>query len=155
MLFVGDVVEPDPLTLTCEVTVDAALDALAPGSVAAGQRLFPVVEDGRLVAVISENGLREQAMAGLGGARVADAATRRPVCVFADDTLRRAAVVMADEGLTRLPVVRRSDPHEVIGVVSLQQLLAGRLKDLQEERETERVLRLRAPRFSRAASART
>ena len=37
-------------------------------------------------------------------------------------------------------------------VVSLQQLLAGRLKDLQEQRETERVLRLRAPRIGRGTA---
>ena len=47
---------------------------------------------------------------------------------------------MADLGVTRLVVV---DGDEVTGVVALSQLLAGRLRDLDEARVSERVLRPR------------
>ncbi|HEX8753613.1 MAG TPA: chloride channel protein [Solirubrobacterales bacterium] len=67
-------------------------------------------------------------------------ATGAPV-VFADDTLRRVAYVMADSGQTVLPVAERAEPSRVVATVGLEQLLAGRLRDLDEERHRSRVLR--------------
>lgn len=61
--------------------------------------------------------------------------------VFADDTLRHVAYVMAESGHTALPVARREEPRSVVGWVGLEQLLAGRLRDLDEERHRTRVLR--------------
>jgi H+/Cl- antiporter ClcA len=69
-----------------------------------------------------------------------DDATGAPI-VFADDTLRNVANVMADSGRTALPVAERTRPGKVVGTVRLEQLLAGRLRDLDEERHRTRVLR--------------
>jgi H+/Cl- antiporter ClcA/CBS domain-containing protein len=153
VLFVDEVIEADLLTFTERTPADDALGELnapATGPVALLQRLFPVVDDeGALRGVVSQNQLQLAVDSGYGAQPVASLATPNPVCTYADDTLRQAAVVMADRGLTRLPVVDRTDPSRPIGVVSLQQLLAGRLKDLQEARETERVLRLRTLRLGR------
>ncbi|MGN6613001.1 MAG: chloride channel protein [Angustibacter sp.] len=153
VLFVDEVVD-DVVTFAPDLTVTAALARVDAEPLASQQRLFPVVRGDRLESVVSENTLRAEAERGGGARSVASVATPEPVSVFTDDTLRTAAHAMADSAHTRLPVVRRDDPSDVVAVVSLQQLLAGRLKDLQEERETERVLRLRAPRLARL-SART
>ena len=61
--------------------------------------------------------------------------------VHADDTLRHVAYVMAETGHTVLPVSARANPRVRIGTISLEQLLAGRLRDLHEERHSERVLK--------------
>ncbi len=61
--------------------------------------------------------------------------------VFADDTLRQVAYLMADSGRTELPVADRGAPAVPIGAVRLEQLLAARLRDLDEERRRARVLR--------------
>ena len=61
--------------------------------------------------------------------------------VFADDTLRHVAYVMADAGRTELPVAERALPEVPVGTVRLEQLLEGRLRDLDEERHRTRVLR--------------
>jgi hypothetical protein len=61
--------------------------------------------------------------------------------VFADDTLRHVAYVMADSGRTELAVAERDRPGAPVGTVRLEQLLAGRLRDLDEERHRTRVLR--------------
>jgi hypothetical protein len=53
---------------------------------------------------------------------------------------------MAASGVDRMPVVDRDDHTRVLGFVSLPMLLEGRLRDLQEARHTERVLRLRIVR---------
>jgi CIC family chloride channel protein len=56
---------------------------------------------------------------------------------------------MADSGLTRLIVTARDDPARAVGVVSLTQLLEGRVRDLHEATTAERVLRLPLGRGSR------
>ncbi|HTT95977.1 MAG TPA: chloride channel protein [Solirubrobacterales bacterium] len=61
--------------------------------------------------------------------------------VFADDTLRHVAYAMAASGRTELPVAARTRPEVPIGTVRLEQLLEGRLRDLDEERHRTRVLR--------------
>jgi chloride channel protein, CIC family len=61
--------------------------------------------------------------------------------VFVDDTLRHVAYAMAASGRTELPVAERSLPEVPIGTVRLEQLLEGRLRDLDEERHRTRVLR--------------
>jgi chloride channel protein, CIC family len=61
--------------------------------------------------------------------------------VFVDDTLRHVAYVMADSGRTELPVAERILPEVPIGTVRLEQLLEGRLRDLDEDRHRDRVLR--------------
>ncbi|KQX63763.1 chloride channel protein [Angustibacter sp. Root456] len=154
VLFVDEVVDDDVVTFAPELNVADAVARLDADAVARTQRLFPVLRDGRLEAVVSENTLRAALEQQRGASTVASVATLEPVSVFADDTLRTAAHIMADAGHTRLPVIRRDDPTELVSVVCLQQLLAGRVKDLQEERDTERVLRLRTPRLARL-SART
>jgi chloride channel protein, CIC family len=61
--------------------------------------------------------------------------------VFTDDTLRHVAYAMADSRRTELPVAERALPEVPIGTVRLEQLLEGRLRDLDEERHRTRVLR--------------
>ena len=53
---------------------------------------------------------------------------------------------MAETGLTRLPVVEDSSGR-LVGMVSLQDLLGARVRNLQEERDRERVLEIRLPFF--------
>ncbi len=60
--------------------------------------------------------------------------------VYADDTLRHVAYRFADERLSGAAVVHRGDHGVVIGHIETHHLLAGRLRDLREERERERVL---------------
>jgi len=61
--------------------------------------------------------------------------------VYADDTLRHVAYVMAESGRTVLPVAERGRPGQRVGAIGLEQLLAGRLRDLKEERHRSRPLR--------------
>jgi len=53
-----------------------------------------------------------------------------------------------------MPVMDRHDPGRILGMISVPMLLAGRLRDLREARDSERVLRLRVvrPRRRRAAA---
>ena len=63
-----------------------------------------------------------------------------PATVFPDEPLRVAVYRMAETGITRLVVVERSNPHKLVGIVSLRDLLKARVRNLAEERDRERVL---------------
>jgi CBS domain-containing protein len=58
---------------------------------------------------------------------------------------------MAETGLTRMPVVE-NDSRILLGMISLHDLLLARVRNLNEERHRERILRLRLP-FSRQPDA--
>jgi CBS domain-containing protein len=117
------------------------------------QRLYPVVDRaGRLVGVLSRRDLLDAALTEVDGRLVSDVMVADPVTVHGDQTLREVAYLFAESGVTRAPVVDEDDPTRLVGLVTLTQLLAGRLRDLQEERDTERVLSMRlSPSLRRLA----
>jgi CBS domain-containing protein len=76
-------------------------------------------------------------------------ANRNPAVAYADEPLRVVVNRMADTGFTRLPVVDRENSRKLVGMVSLNDLLRARTRSLEEERQRERVLRIRLPFRSR------
>ena len=68
---------------------------------------------------------------------------------YPDESLRAAVLRMAETGLTRFPVVDR-DNRQLAGMISLDDLLLASVRNLHEERQRERVLRLRHPFGGRA-----
>jgi CBS-domain-containing membrane protein len=73
---------------------------------------------------------------------VANIMNQSPIVAYADETLRELAYRMADSRITHMPVVLRDDLTHLVGMVSQADLLKGRLLDLQEESDVERVLRI-------------
>jgi CIC family chloride channel protein len=55
--------------------------------------------------------------------------------------LRAAVYRMAENGVTRMPVVER-DTGKFVGLISLDDMLKGRARPLEEERRRERPLRV-------------
>jgi chloride channel protein, CIC family len=60
--------------------------------------------------------------------------------VYTDHTLREVANIMAHHEVTRAPVVHRADPHRLAGLITLDQLLHARRRDLHEEHHRERLI---------------
>jgi chloride channel protein, CIC family len=109
------------------------------------QRLLPVVDaDGKLVGVLTRADMRE-AIAGGGDAALQrplrDIVRRETVETAPNEPLRAAVYRMADHGVTRMPVVER-ETGRFVGLISLDDLLKGRARHLEEERRRERPLRL-------------
>lgn len=101
------------------------------------QRLYPVVDDqGRLRGAVPRQSLVAPGAAG----SVADVLIADPVVVHADDTLRDIASRFARHGITAAPVVDRADPARLVGLITVDHLLDGRLRDLAEEHDRERPL---------------
>jgi CIC family chloride channel protein len=109
--------------------------------------LYPVVDSARQVCgVVTRKQLRELMESDKGGT-LADV-LREPVLAHPDEPLRGVVMRMAETGLTRMPVVE-SESGELVGMVSLRDLLLARVRNLSEERHRERVLELRLPFRSR------
>jgi H+/Cl- antiporter ClcA len=157
ILFIGEVMSRDVLTFESDLSVGEALAAISdtsPANLAARrQMLYPIVgEQDRLLAVVTRTRLETAVHDGLGDVSVLQLGIARPLVTHPDETLRTVAVDMAAHGVDRMPVVDRLDKTRIVGVISLTDLLAGRLRDLRESRDAERVLRLRIVRPSWLAS---
>jgi chloride channel protein, CIC family len=77
------------------------------------------------------------------GHTLQDIVKRNPIVAYADEPLRVAVNRMTETGFTRMPVVERKDPEKLVGMISLQDMLKARLRNLEEERHRERILRIR------------
>jgi CIC family chloride channel protein len=77
--------------------------------------------------------------------RLREIVSGHPTVAFPDEPLRVVVYRMAESGFTRLPVVDRNDQKRLEGMVSLDDLLRARGRNLEEERTRERILRLRMP----------
>jgi CIC family chloride channel protein len=109
------------------------------------QRLLPVVDaDGKLVGVLTRADMREAMAAGGDAAlrrELRDVVRRETVETAPNEPLRAAVYRMAENGVTRMPVVER-ETGKFLGLISLDDMLKGRARHLEEERRRERPLRL-------------
>jgi CBS domain-containing protein len=112
-----------------------------------GQHLYPVVDqDRRLIGVITRKHILKLAdEGGRGTATMSELSRKDPVLAYTDEPLRAVVYRMAEKGVTRLPVLDRGPSRRIAGMVSLEDLLMARSRNLTEERARERVLRLRLP----------
>ena len=72
-----------------------------------------------------------------GAMSLLDAGSREPVVTYPDETLHDAAARMLRNNIGRLPVVDRQDPLRVVGYLGRQQVMAARLRQLEEEHVRE------------------
>ncbi len=109
------------------------------------QRLYPVAdEEGRLAGVLTRGDLERLLQEHPAGERLLGAfAKPTPGTAYPDEPLRVVVYRMAETGLTRLPVVERNSSRKLVGMVSLDDLLKARVRNLEAERRRERVLTVR------------
>jgi len=110
------------------------------------QHLFPVEDDqDKFVGVVTRRDLRraiqEEAKQPT-NRRLSDITRYEPKVAYADEPLRVIVEHMAATGLTRFPVVDREDPTRLVGSISLNNLLAARVVQLESETRREQVLQL-------------
>jgi len=141
ILFARDVMRPSVVFLS----TDAGLEELSRlvRSADHSQRLFPLIDkNGKLSGVLSRRDfpkLEDHTLT------ISEVTQRKVVMAFSDEPLRLIVYRMAETGRTRMPVVDRENPRQVLGMISLADLLRARTRDLEQERRRERILRLRLP----------
>jgi chloride channel protein, CIC family len=122
-------------------------------AVAQRQRIYPVTgPDLELVGVVTRRDLLGASHANGDGSgsdeeTIGDVMSEHLATAYPDETLRDVAYRMAEHGVTRMPVIARGPGRQIVGIVTLPAMLAGRLRDLQEERDSERVLQIARPRM--------
>ncbi len=110
------------------------------------QRLYPVVDsEGKMTGVVTRKDLQklmQEHATPSENYQLAELVHHNPVVAYPDEPLRTVVYRMAGTSFTRLPVVERDNPQKLIGMISLNDLLKARARNLEEERRRERVLRL-------------
>lgn len=134
-----DIMTPDPITVARDLSVTDAARIMVDKRVGA----LPVVEEGRLVGIVTEGDLImqdvkiefptyihlldgfimyppatarfENELKKAVGATVADVMTSEPVVVQADTPVEDIATLMVDRDVSRLPVL---DGEKVVGIIS-------------------------------------
>jgi chloride channel protein, CIC family len=149
ILFVREVMRTKVVALPADSTLEQARELIRPGQRPHGQHIFPVIDNHTCVlGVVSRNHLLrlfEETQFGASKKQLAEIASGEPVVAFADEPLRVVVYRMVESGFTRLPVVEPDGEKRLVGMVSLDDLLRARSRNLEEERSRERVLRLRMP----------
>lgn len=144
ILFVREVMRTKLVAFPAEATVEDLRHTLVHEPSQRGQHLYPVVDSERHVkGVVTRKQLRALVESRKAGASLGDV-LRQPVVAYADEPLRVVVFRMAETGLTRLPVID-SASGKLAGMISLHDLLLARVRNLNEERNRERVLQLRLP----------
>lgn len=150
ILFVREVMRTNVVVLPGDGTLEQAVEAIRTSEQhPQGQHLFPVVAaDNSLIGVVTRNHLlklAEQTGRDAPAIHLSEIATQNPMVAFADEPLRVVVYRMAESGFTRFPVLDPHSDQRIVGMVSLNDLLRARTRNLEDERARERVLRIRMP----------
>jgi chloride channel protein, CIC family len=144
ILFVREVMRTKLVALPADATVEELRHKVLREPVQRGQHLFPVVDDdGRVNGVITRKQLRALTQSAAPGQSLGDL-VRDPVVAHPDEPLRVVVFRMAETGLTRMPVIE-SESGKLVGMISLDDMLLARVRNLTEERHRERLLEVRFP----------
>jgi chloride channel protein, CIC family len=141
ILFVREVMRTNVMAFRADETVSDFAGWFRPDHSPRGQHLYPVVDPGqRITGVITrkdlEKILRQPHDQDATIGRVAQGA---PTVAHSNEPLRVVAHRMAEKQFTRMPVVDPEDDNKLVGMISLEDLLSGRVRELTEERTRERL----------------
>jgi CBS domain-containing protein len=153
ILFVREVMRTNVAAFDEATTLEQAAAHLRPDHSPRGQHLYPVLDgERRLAGVITRKRLRELAAERAHECPLSAFVGTDPVAAYADEPLRVVVYRMASTGFTRMPVLSSPEDRTLMGMVSLEDLLQARTRSLSEERDRERVLRIRLPFGAKVAS---
>ena len=152
VFLVGEIMPHSFLCFREGTSLQTALKETAgtwPGAVkrklAHSQRLYPVLDDAsRLVGLLTQQQLLGAASQPATRAHtlIDELMVREPVVGYADMTLRELANLMAEHQVSSVPIVDREVPWKVLSVMALDQVLEARLRDVNEEHKSERIINL-------------
>lgn len=153
VIFVREVMRTGITTLPAEVTRAEVSQSLHLGP-AWVQMLFPLVDQHkRLIGVVTRRMLQRISSEDWAASTrsLADVAIKTPIVAYPNEPLRLVIYRMAETGWTRFPVVSPDHPGELLGLISLYDLLQGRVRALEDERRRQRTLEIWMP-FQREAT---
>jgi CBS domain-containing protein len=145
ILFAREVMHTDITALSTTLSLKTLTQALSPKSW--NQHLYPVLDEGKqVIGIVTRKELQSLVQSERDddtNISLKSLIRTHPVVAYPDEPLRAIVYRMAETGFTRLPVVEREHPQHLAGIISLQDLLKARVRNLEDERRRERVLHLR------------
>ncbi|UBF24441.1 chloride channel protein [Kovacikia minuta CCNUW1] len=116
-LTAADVMQKKVETLTSQISLDEAVQAFSRSH----HRGFPVVDDGKLVGIVTLTDLDKVAQRKLPGNHLLkEIMTPRPITVRPGDTLSQVLFLLSRYKLSRLPVV---DRRKLVGIITRSDIL--------------------------------
>jgi CBS domain-containing protein len=146
ILFAREVMNPNVVALPADAPIERLAAPVRVDPLGGPQRLYPVVgENARLEGVVTRFDLHQLAERARTDpdARLESILRRNPAVAHPDEPLRAIAHRMAESGLTHFPVVERGDGRRLAGMISLEDLLKARVRNLEAEHRRERIMRMR------------
>ena len=153
MVRVGEVMDRDAPIIPASMPLIELSDRIArhDPEVSRHEGLLIVDENQQLTGIITRGDVvRALEQNGHGGTTVLDAASRDLIVAFPDDILYDAASKMLRNNIGRLPVVSRQYPPRIVGYLGRSNLMAGHLRQLEEEHVRDRRFLRSRSRPSRA-----
>lgn len=98
---------------------------------------FPVIENNKLVGMISTNELRSQYAKGQGHKKVKDICETQIVSIYPDESLLMAFHKLNKYQVSRLPVVSRLNDQRLIGLITAENIVSNFGYHIQEEKEDD------------------
>ena len=141
MVRVGEVMDRDAPIIPASMPLIELSDRIArhDPQVSRHEGLLIVDENQQLTGIITRGDVvRALEQNGHGGTTVLDAASRDLIVAFPDDILYDAASKMLRNNIGRLPVVSRQYPPRIVGYLGRSNLMAGHLRQLEEEHVRDR-----------------
>lgn len=136
---------PDPITITPDTTLPEAHRLMMAHSI----RRLPVIENGRLVGIVTLGDVRGAEPSGatslsiwevnylLSKLRIDEIMTPRPFTISADATLGEAAQMMLKYKVSGLPVV--DENQKVVGIITESDIFRMVVRDWLQESEPAQV----------------
>ncbi len=137
-LRVGQAMTKEVITVLPSITMAELKEVLRVNRISGA----PVVQDGRMVGVISIENLIESLAAGDLSATVGDKMTRSPVTLYADEPLVHAVSQFSRLRFGRFPVTDREG--NLVGIVTEGDIARAMLKRLEVDYHEEEIHRYRA-----------
>ena len=117
-MFVRNWMSAPAIALPPEVTASVALAFMEKRRI----RRLPVVEDGRLLGIVTKSDLLGTAKKHAAVTTIANVMTRKPFAVQQEETLETAASLMLKEKISGLPVL---DGDRLVGIITESDLLGS------------------------------
>src|SRR5262249_22975184 len=138
--FVAETMDRDVPTIPEEMRVGELANRIAKNdpAVCRHQGMIVVDANGKLAGMITRSDVLKALDRDTSGSMtVLEAGSRRLVVTYPDEVLHEASAKMLRHNIGRLPVVDRKEPTRVVGYLGRPNVLAARLRRLEEEHVRE------------------
>lgn len=133
---VSETMDSDPPSVSADLTISKLAELIArhDSEINRHQGLLIKDAEGKLVGMVTRGDvLRALDQDSSGAMTVLEAGSRKLVVTYPDEVLHEASAKMLRNNIGRLPVVDREDPSRAVGYLGRPNIMAARLRRLDDE----------------------